>query len=189
MKVSDYPHMLTSYHKGWDELKARHPASLRILLSLVIPLSLLPAAMILYAGGINGAYYAPDAPFSRWIAVSVIFFCAEIITVSLMATVIRQIAAIRDFSTDRDSAYLLAALGAVPLWLSALTLFVPSIAFNAFCGMVGLGASFCLLYHGVPSLLGTSEDIEAQDVAYLVMSVGAAAWALLCAIVLVPLFF
>lgn len=54
--------------------------------------------------------------------------------------------------------------------------------------MFGLFGAFAMLYHGLPVMFGTDEDIESLDLAYSAISVGGAAWAILMALVLLPLF-
>ncbi|MBN3003598.1 DUF1282 family protein [Chromobacterium alkanivorans] len=188
MKLSHYPKMLFSSHGGWDELRARAPTPRRLMLKLVLPFSLLPALMICYAGLAHGQLYAPAAGLERWLAAAALFFVAELATVPLMAWTLQALAAGRKLAAGFDQCFLLAAGAAVPLWLSSLALLAPDPAFNLLGALLGLAASFALLYHGLPAILGLEEEVESQHFAYSALCAGAAAWALLLALALLPLF-
>ncbi|KAF0812548.1 hypothetical protein IGB42_02837 [Andreprevotia sp. IGB-42] len=188
MKASSYPHMLVSYHEGWDELQAAHPATLGIFLKLVLPLSLLPVLMMLYAGNHYGQYYGGEVSMSHWQTVAAAFFVAEMITVPGIAWIIRQLARAHKAHSDYDGSYLLAAVSAVPMWLSSLTLFVPYLAFNVACAFTGLAMACALVYHGIPAMLGKERDEDVRDMTYLIMWIGGGAWAILSAILSMPIF-
>lgn len=188
MKLSAYPRMMFSFHDGWDELHRQPPAVISVMLKLVLPFSLLPALMILYAGYANGSYYSAGADLSRWEDAASLFLIAELATVPLMAWVLQSIAGTKGLKAQYHDSFLLAASAALPLWLSSLVLFVPNLAFNLVGALLGLVASFAMLYHGLPAMFGTDEDIESMDLAYSALSAGGAAWAILVALVLLPLF-
>jgi hypothetical protein len=187
MKVIDYPLMLVSYHDGWDTLSRQHPTATTMLLKLVLPAVILPVSMILYAASRHGAYYAPDTPASAWIVVAELFFVAQLMSVPLMAWVIQSIAETQHISCRFDRCFQLAATSAIPLWLSSLTLLVPNILFNAACVAGGLGAAFSLMYHGLPTMIGEEEGVDAMGMAYTVIAAGATLWVLLVALVLMPM--
>lgn len=187
MKAFDYPLMLASYHSGWDTLRQKHPTATATLLKLVLPAVMLPVAMILYAASHHGDYYAPGTPASAWIVVAELFFVAQLASVPLMALVIQSAAASRHRRSSFDRCFQLAATSAIPLWLSSLTLLVPSILFNATCVAGGLVAAFSLMYHGLPAMIGEEEGVDAMGLAHTVMAVGATLWILLCALVIMPI--
>ena len=160
MKALDYPLMLVSYHDGWDTLRHQHPTATTTLLKLVLPAVMLPVAMILYAASRHGTYYGPDIPTSAWIVVAELFFVAQLASVPLMAWVIQSAATTRQRRCSFDRCFQLAATSAIPLWLSSLTLLVPSILFNAVCVTGGLAAAFSLMYHGLPAMIGGRQAKE-----------------------------
>ncbi|WP_084186834.1 YIP1 family protein [Andreprevotia chitinilytica] len=182
MKASAYPHMLTSFHDGWDELHTAKPREQNIFFKLVLPLSLLPVLMVLYAGNFHGAYYSSTA-MGRWETLAAVFFVAEMITVPGMAWIIRQLAKAHMAHSDYDGSYLLAAVAAVPMWLSSLTLFVPFLPFNIACAVTGLVLACALVYHGIPVMLGKDRDDDVRDMTYLVMWIGVGAWAILSSLI------
>lgn len=186
MKPLDYPKMIFSFHTGWDELREIHPSIVKVSAGLVLPLSLLPALMIALAGNLHGNYYEPGVALQRWYDVAGLFFLAELATVPLMAWIIHLIAKDKGRPVRFHDSYLLAALTPIPLWLSALSLLVPSLQFNAIIGVLGLAASGSLLYHGVSNILGIEETLDAQDVTYKVFAIGAIAWGVLVALVVLP---
>lgn len=186
MKISAYSHMLVSDHAGWDELRAHHPTARGTFFKLVLPLSVLPAVMITWAGMMHGSFYAPDAPSSYWLITALVFFAAELISVRGMTWVIDLLSRQLTSKPDHDSSYLLATLAAVPLWLSSLTLFVPVVAFNLLCGVLGLAIACMLLYHGIPAMLGHARDEDTRDMTWLTLWIGAGAWAILGVIAALP---
>ncbi|UXY17049.1 hypothetical protein N8I74_08575 [Chitiniphilus purpureus] len=187
MKLADYSQMFVSFHQGWDELRATHPHARAVFFKLVLPLSLLPALMILYAGMRSGGYYAPALGLSGWAMLAAIFLAAELATVVLMGWVVHRLTARQVDSSSFDHGFLLAAIAAVPMWLSSLTLFVPNLGFNIACAVLGLLAACALVYHGVPTMAGYERRDEVRDLTYLVMWIGAGAWAILSILVLVPM--
>lgn len=54
MNVVQMPKMIWSFSEGWNDLIRIHPSAARLFVMLVFPLSLLPPAMIYYAGGRYG---------------------------------------------------------------------------------------------------------------------------------------
>ena len=44
-----FPKMLTSHAEGWDWLMRIHPSVARMYLTYVIPMSIIPPAMLIYA--------------------------------------------------------------------------------------------------------------------------------------------
>ena len=54
MNILQMPRMIFSFSDGWDDLIRIHPSIARLFALLVLPLSLLPPAMIYYAGGRYG---------------------------------------------------------------------------------------------------------------------------------------
>ncbi|WP_137938457.1 Yip1 family protein [Chitinivorax sp. B] len=188
MKLSAYSRMITSFHVGWDELHRDPPSIISMMINLVLPFSLLPAAMILYAGHVNGQLYVPNASIDRWNTIALLFLVAELATVPLMAWVLRLIAESKQLQATYRDGFVVAAAAAIPLWLSSLVLLIPNPAINLIGVLLGLLASFAMLYHGLPEMFGTDEGIESLDLAYSSISAGGAAWTLLMAMVLLLLF-
>ncbi len=84
---------------------------------------------------------------------------------------------------DYHDAYLLAGIAPIPLWLSSLGLFVPSLGFNAVLSLAALGLSCGIIYHGIEGLCHTREDVTAASIVQTVIGAGLIAWALLLMLV------
>ncbi len=85
MSPSQMPKMMLSFNQGWDELIRIHPSIFRMFALVVLPMSLLPPAMIYYAGGNYGDIFSPGVSAGQWHIAAGIFFLAELLTVPAMA--------------------------------------------------------------------------------------------------------
>ncbi|HEY8102541.1 MAG TPA: Yip1 family protein [Burkholderiaceae bacterium] len=187
MKPIAYSKMLVSFHDGWDEVQTIHPSIAKTFWLIIMPFSLLPPAMLLYAGMDHPTAYMSDALFSQWQDVAVLFLFAELISVSLMAWAIKQMALARNIAADFKDTFLLAAITAIPMWLSSLGLVVPNLWFTMTIAALGLVASASLLYHGIFAILKLEDEMDAQALSYATFSVGIFVWVVLCTFVIVPL--
>lgn len=169
---------------AWLILAGVHPSLPRVFLGIVLPLSLLPPLMLYYAGTYHGDDFMPGFAARNWKNIALLFFLAELLTVGAMGSIIRWVAQLNGVTAKRESAYLLAFAAPIPLWLSALALFVPNFFFAAAAGILALGLSCVVIYHGVATLLGVREDIVAGAIAYGIMACGLLAWGMLLAIVI-----
>lgn len=172
---------------GADRRDATHPGVLQTFLFIVLPFSFMPPAMLLLAG-----YYHPDAflidvPFARWIDVAIAFLVAELLTVPLMAWVIRDLTNMLKIDSDYRKAFLAAGIAPIPLWLSSLALSVPNIAFLLCAVASGLILSAILLHRGVQAVFAIAIDEDAQALSSSAFSVGGLAWAVLCGMIVLPL--
>jgi len=169
---------------GWDELQRIPLPLVQLFLRVVLPLSLLPPAMVYYAGTYHGEEFMTGFGGKSWLTVAAAFLLAEWATVAGMGWVIKAIAAANGVRCEYRDAYLLAALSPIPLWLSSLTLFVPSFPLAVGVSMVALALSIGITYHGVRSLCRANEDVVAAFVAHGVVAVGLMAWALLLMLII-----
>ena len=79
--------------------------------------------------------------------------------------------------------FTLAAIAPIPLWLSSLALFVPSLLINM-VGILALFGSTGLIYHGVYALFHMRENLQALQMATVIAGAGLFAWLVLVQIVL-----
>lgn len=184
MNVLQMPRMIFSFSDGWDDLIRTHPSIGRLFASLVLPLSLLPPALIYYAGGHYGDVFVPGVSPAQWHAAAEIFFVAELLTVPIMAWLIHLICQVNDASADYHACFTLASIAPIPLWLSALTLLVPNLYFGLVVGGLGLLGSIGLVYRGVFALFSLREEIRALQMASVIAAAGLFMWLLLMQIVL-----
>ncbi|QKV57280.1 MAG: DUF1282 family protein [Dechloromonas sp.] len=106
----------------------------------------------------------------------VVFYVAQLAMVGYMAMLIQRMSLGRDHDPGYDSAYALAAIAPVPLWLASLSLLVPSIPFVVAVGAVAWVASIMLIRHGVRPLLHISDEKTAHYVANVVTGAGIIDW-------------
>lgn len=187
MSLLNYMKMVVSFHDGWDDVSTIHPEVIRTFFLVVMPFSLIPPAMLVLAGNFHAAAYMIDAPASRWEEVSVAFLVTELFTVPLMGWVIKNMAALRAIKCDFKDTFLLAAIAAIPLWLSSLALAVPNLWLMIAAVVLGLLGAASLLYHGTFTILKLTDRDEAQELSSTAFSVGGLVWAMLCVFVVLPL--
>ncbi|WP_136414695.1 YIP1 family protein [Herbaspirillum sp. ST 5-3] len=176
-----------SFHEGWDQLDTTHASVVRIFLQLVLPLSLLPPAMLLYAGSHHASAYMINVAPTRWEAVAAVFFIAELITVPLMGILLKQIASTYQIVTDSRRSFLLAAVTAIPMFLSSVGLAIPNMWGMISVIVLGLLLAASVLYHGTFYILKLEDPSGAEVLSAEAFASGALVWALLCAFVLLPL--
>jgi len=99
-----------------------------------------------------------------------------LLMVGYMAMLIQRMSMGRDHDPGYDSAYALAAIAPVPLWLASLALLVPSLGFTLAVGALAWVASLALIRHGVRPLLHINDEKTAHYVANMVTLSGIAAW-------------
>lgn len=193
MKISTLSRMPFSPEAAWPEVAKFDAHIFRLFLSLVIPLSLLPPAMIYLAGNhygdafLQGFGSIQTVSHKAWGQIALVFFLGEMFSVALMGWLIRQVAANWNGQISYRSAYLLAAIAPIPLWISSLGLLVPSITLNVVFSFVALGLACALIYRGVQALCQIKEDIEAAAVTQVVFGAGMIIWGLLLSLVMLPL--
>jgi len=185
MNLLQMPSMILSFHKGWDEVIRDQPSIFRIFAQLVFPLSLLPPAMIYYAGGNYGDMFVAGVSPEEWHTAAGIFFLAELLTVPLMAWLMHLASRANNTAADVQECFTLAAIAPIPLWLSSLVLFIPNLVVVVLVGGLALLCSLGLTYRGVYALLHMHEDVRALQMAAVITGAGLLAWLLLMQIVLV----
>lgn len=186
MNIALLPQMPFSSTKGWQELEKLHPSVVKVFLMLAVPLSLLPPVMLYYAGTHYGDLLLPGSDAKPWGMIAEIFFLAEMITFGAMGWLIREVASTYKAEISLHDAYLLAAICPIPLWLSALALLVPSLAFIAATSLVALGLSCAIIYHGIYAFCHMHEEMQAAGLTYTVMGAGIVAWVFLMLLVILP---
>jgi hypothetical protein len=175
-----------STHSDWEELKARRPSMAKVFFELVLPTSLLPPALIYYAGTHYPEAFIAGAANVHWLEITIMFFLAELLTFAGMGWLIQSVAETDELKIDLHDAYLLGAIAPMPLWLSSLGLLVPSLIFNMFLAAVALFLSCGIIYNGIQVLCRTQEPIVAANVTQVVISCGLLAWFMLMMIIVLP---
>lgn len=186
MDLIQYPRMLWSSHEGWDKLARARLAPRQMFRWLVLPMSLLPPLMIVYASTHIGPAYFPEVATPVWWLVALQFFALQLLVVPLMAWAIQNLAKSHGGSGTYHDAFNVAAVAPVPLWLSSLVLLQNEIWLVIVIPVLALGASAALIMRGVEGLLKVDEDLDATDLAVTVIALGALVWFILIGFTLIP---
>lgn len=165
--------------KGWEEIEADAPPVADLFLKLVVPLSLLPAFMLWYAGTHYGDALAAGFGAKPWAQIAVLFFATELMTVAIMGWFIGALAQSKGVKLSARHAYLIAGVAPIPLWLSSLTLVVPHILVSALVSAIAMGLSFRIIYRGVQTLCHIRDEVVDMEISHAIMAAGLIAWALL----------
>lgn len=180
MLLANFPAMIVSEVSGWSEVDHAHRPYRWYLTRLVLPLSLLPSLLYVYAELANpGAVFPlakPALTGAQIVASGLVLYIAQVGMVAYMAMLIQRTALARDHDPGFDGAYALASIAPLPLWLGSLALLVPSLGFNLAVLAVALLASIALIRHGVRPLLHIDDDKTAHYVADMVTMAGMVAW-------------
>lgn len=178
--------MVVSSKEGWNDISRTHPSPLGSFLKIVLIPSLVATGMILYAARFHGEVYSTHVTFEYWAGIALLFLLTSWGCVHVMAWFIRYAVHTESRPSYADC-YRLAAIAPVPIWLSALSLFAPVPIFNALAAILGLMASGGLIYHGLDALFEHDDSVRTEALAYTVFSVGALVWALIVALLVMPL--
>jgi hypothetical protein len=172
--------MFVSEAEGWKDLVRIHPSVAKLSFFLVIPMALIPPLMHAFAQAAYPGSIFPSVqpPLSAAEAALVggTFFIIELLTVALMAAYIRQVG---DLTANRPyfyEAFTLAAVAPVPLWLSSLALFIPSLWVNVFSVAIAWTGSAALIRHGVRPLFRLDDPAKARTMANVIIVSGVSAW-------------
>ena len=161
-----------SAERGWPELLRARPGWRRLFFQLVLPVALLPPAVLYLAGTVRpGAFGAGGHP---WSELSMVVLIAEFASVAAAGRLFRQIAGAHGLVIARREARLLSALAPLPIWASAV---VAPVAVS----LAGLALTCGIAYHGLVAICRPREEIVAAAVVHVVAGVGLAAWGVLVA--------
>lgn len=187
MNVSSLFRMPFSPQATWPELARIDSTVAKTFWFLVVPLSLLPPAMIYWAGSQYGDVFVEGFSSKPWAVIAAVFFLCEITSVALMGWLIRYVARAWNEQVSYREAYVLAAVAPIPLWISSLGLLVASLAFNVALSAVALMVSCALVFQGVRSFCKISEDaiVHAISITQLVFGAGLGAWGFLILLLIV----
>lgn len=180
MSFAHFPAMLISETEGWSDIERTHPHVRSLFFGLVMPLSIIPPAMYAFAERVHpGAVFPLSVPAmtgGELLTSGIVLFIVQLVMVSFMAMLIQRMAMNQDHDPGFESAYTLAAIAPVPLWLSSLALFIPSLAVNLLVVAVAWVASVALIRHGVRPMLKINDARKAHFISNLVTVAGVMAW-------------
>ncbi len=177
MNLMMFPRMFSSHDEGWAWLMRVHPTVVKTYLFYVLPMCLIPAAMLLYAADTYGGRMMLGNVTMReaWI-LAILFFVAEMIVVPLMGAVIQRVGDMVDARPEYHDAFALAAVVPTPLWISSLALFHPSFAVNALASGIALCLSGLLIYEGTYRLFQLKDESKLMLLTGSILAAGLVAW-------------
>ena len=168
-----------SAERGWPELLRARPGWRRLFFQLVLPVALLPPAVLYLAGTVRpGAFGAGGHP---WSELSMVVLIAEFALVAAAGRLFRQIAGAHGLVIARREARLLSALAPLPIWASAAGFALPGVVAPVAVSLAGLALTCGIAYHGLVAICRPREEIVAAAVVHVVAGVGLAAWGVLVA--------
>ncbi|SPE24073.1 conserved membrane hypothetical protein [Burkholderiales bacterium] len=150
------------------------PAIIRLYLLYVVPLSPIPAAMMLYAWDMYHATLLPSAPFGQASTMAFILFLSELVAVPVMASVIQTLGTASGIRRAYKDAFAVSAVAPTLLWLAPLLLFVPSLAPWGITGAVV--ATALLLHLGTYSAFQLEEEDRSRRLAWSIIAAGLCGW-------------
>ncbi|MDE2600560.1 MAG: DUF1282 family protein [Rhodocyclaceae bacterium] len=156
------------------------PSVPKLLAFYVVPLSLLPPLMYVYAQLVHpGAVLPLLEPALRTgeaALVGTAFFLIELLAVALMAMFIQQMGDGAGVQPDYADAYALAATAPTPLWLATLGLALPSLLANIALVVVAWFVCAGLIRRGVRVLFVPYNDRRMRRLANTLTMIGVATW-------------
>lgn len=180
MSLSNYPAMMFSETSGWPEVERTHRSHRWFFRHVVMPMSLLPPVLYAYAETFHpGAIFPLAVPAysgMQLLVGGIALYLVQLGMVPYMAMLIQRLAMARDHDPGYDSAYALAAIAPIPLWVGALAMAVPSLPVNLAAGTLAFVAAAALIRHGVRPILHVRDEKIAYYVANMATMMGFVAW-------------
>lgn len=183
MSILTLPKMTFS-NKGWSELEKKHAPLVKFLALVVIPMALLPPVMLYYAGSNYGDRFIAGFGGKPWGMIAVVFFLAEMVTVTLMGWLIEETTRWYGLQLGYNDAFRLAGIAPIPMWLSSLSLLIPNLPLDIGIALLALAAGCGLLYNGICAFSHTHDEVSVAGITQTVMSAGVLCWVLLLALVI-----
>lgn len=171
-----FPKMLTSHEAGWAWLMRIHPSVAKMYLAYVVPMSLIPPAMLLYASRTYSDVPLLGASADNALFLALVFFITELLMVPIMGRVIQMIGSVVDSQPAYKDAFVLAAVAPTPFWLAPIALFVPSVAFNVLVMLLAVIGAAMLIYQGVGRVFQLEDEGRSRLAAGSVLAAGLVAW-------------
>jgi hypothetical protein len=148
-----------------------------MFLFYALPLSVVPPAMIYFAGIVYGGTLLPALSVMQLLTIGIAFFLAELAMIFLVAYIILRLGEVVDLKITYEDAYKLAVVIPTPLWLVSLCLFVPSVILNLTAGAAALILSGALVFYNVPAILKVEDGGAARILSNAILVAGMLAWA------------
>ena len=174
---------------GWDYLSTERVTANAVFLLYALPLSLVPPLMLYYAGTHYQIEYLSLLKGDLLQTVCGIFFLAEQAMLFLMAAAVQRIgetllSPTGEFEPSYENSLKLSAIGATPMWLAPLVLFVPNLTIALLVAPLALIASAAMIFQGTPAIFGIEERTRAALYSTAIVFAGIVGWATMFYVVL-----
>ena len=180
-----FPKMLFSHHEGWDWLMRVHPTVGRMYLAYVVPMSLIPPAMLLYAWHTYGTERLPGIGATQAFLLAAVLYVMQLVAVPLMAAAIQRIGAVIDAVPSFQDAFAFAAVVPTPLWIAPIALFVPSFLFAVAAMVLAWAGSGAMIFEGAYRVFRVEDEGHGLLVAGSVFAAGLVAWVAMAGLIFV----
>jgi len=174
------PKIFMSAHHDLHDPTHNSPSVVKLLLFYVIPMSLLPPLMYVYAEvkhpGVILPILEPGLTIHEAILVGAAFFMVELLAVALMAMFIQQMGDQVGTHPTYADAYSLAAFAPTPLWLATIGLALPNLWVNVVFMVIAWVFSVGLIRRGVSSLFLPYDDSHTHQLANTLTFMGVMTW-------------
>lgn len=160
----------------WDTFRGSHMSVLKLLFFVAVPLSIIPPAMIFYAGATYGGHLLLVLSRVQLEAIAIVFYLVELVMTYLVAITIQQLGEVVDLKPAFEDCYKLAVVVPMPLWIAPVFLFIPSFILNLTVGAAALILSGMLIFYNVPAILKVEEQGHAILLSGSILAAGMVAW-------------
>ncbi len=175
-------------NKGWRRLMQSNLSMHRLYLLHVVPMSMIPALFLYFAGAQYAGGLMPILSPPKLLLIAVILFMFELVAVPVMAMIVRQLAEVAEIHPSYRDSFTFAAVAPTPLWLAPVAfLILPNTALSLLTLVLAMMATVGFIYYGVPTVFRIKERGHAILMFGAVLTAGLIAWVFLMVATLVIL--
>lgn len=175
-------------NKGWRHLMQSNITMHRLYLLHVVPMSMIPALFLYFAGAQYAGGLMPILSPPKLLLVAVILFMFELVAVPVMAMIVRQLAEVAEIHPSYRDSFTFAAIAPTPLWLAPIAfLILPNTVLSLLALVLAMMATVGFIYYGVPTVFRIKERGHAILMFGAVLTAGLIAWGFLMVATLVIL--
>jgi hypothetical protein len=143
---------------GSKSLTAEKPSAMQLLFFYVLPLSLIPCAMMYFRLYHNYPKLFMDTlPGNRLLMISSELLVLQLGVIMVMAWITQNLGDMVNVKPSFRDSLLMMTIATTPLWLTSLFYVVPSLSFNVVIHGVAVLISIALVYRGVKYIFGIRE--------------------------------
>lgn len=147
-----------------------------LYLFYVVPMSLIPPAMVYYAGTTYGPDVLPGVTSNELLFIAALFFLVELAVVPAMAWVIQKLGKVIEVDATYADAFRLAAIAPTPLWIAPLCLFIPNLMLNITASALGMMGAAALIHFSVGPIFKLGDSGKTLLMVGSILAAGLVAW-------------